>query len=201
MTIISDLQLFNVPSLHEMHPFCVELTEWLACTYRFPPCGGFKLLPLCDSDCRLLERTHIAMCGDILADAYYEYSFPLQDIALLSGYDCRYRDSYYGNNFNRSYFTVTNSCYTTVFPDNPSGQLMYVKLYVTGASVCTCVFVCVYMCVVAVCMMYVCMCVCIYVCVYVYMYVCVYDVCMCVCMCMCTIFTCLKLWLLLTGAL
>ena len=116
MTIVSDLELFNVSSVREMHPFCVDLTEWFACTYRFPPCEDFKLLPLCKSDYHLLERSHILMCSNILANTYYKYKydFPLEAIALLSAYNCCYQDSYYGNNFNTSYFTKTDNCYTTI---------------------------------------------------------------------------------------
>ena len=121
VTIVSDLQLFNVSSVREMYPFCVELTEWFGCTYRFPPCEGFKLLPLCESDCLLVEGPYMLTCVNILAEAYYEfeYGLPLETVSLLSSYRCRNLDSYYKTNFNTSYFTSTNSCYTTL-PD-PSG--------------------------------------------------------------------------------
>ena len=119
MTIVSDLELFNVSGVRETHPLCVDLTEWFACAYRYPPCEGFKLLPLCESDCLLVEGPYMLTCVDILAEAYHEYDFPLEALSLLSSYRCRNLDSYYENNFNTSYFTGTNSCYTTL-PD-PSG--------------------------------------------------------------------------------
>ena len=112
--VVSDLQLFNISSVHKENSFCVDLTEWFACTYRFPPCEGFKLLPLCHPDCLLVEASHMKMCLDIFVGAVSRYMLPLEAVSLLSSYNCLNRDKYYEGNFTTPYFTSTNSCYTTL---------------------------------------------------------------------------------------
>lgn len=69
-TLVSDLELFNTDIVNEKNPFCIDVIKWYTCSFKYPACEDFKLLPLCQSDCFIVEGSYMETCLDIFVEVF-----------------------------------------------------------------------------------------------------------------------------------